>query len=173
MSKANTSQGPGTAGWGNTGNNRMEHIYKKVPKHIRIALGSLANITQGSVATVPPAFIPGNIVHPNTYLKNAETLLLKVKNLDDLMNTLQRLEYDTSLFGQDKLKPVEVTIDTAWGAAKRAYYPNGYVTVTYSNTAQNAINAFANAFANVSASPGFTSLPAGTKIIPTKVNLEI
>ena len=80
----------------------------------------------------------GERVHSNTYMENANTLISQITCIDDLMNVLHRLRWDTSLFGQDKLEPVTFTVDTVWGTGIQTLHANGSLEFAYANTANVA-----------------------------------
>ena len=107
------------------------------------------------------AYFVNNVVEPNTYLYHAETLLLQCETLDDLMNTLNRLQYDVSLYGHESLHSYEIVIDTAWGQATQIIDHTGEVTVNYSNTALDSMNAFYSNTSSNTTSPGVGSSPYG------------
>lgn len=151
----------------NTGNNRIDYIKSEYVRQNRpelaAAIDNLSILCQGYAAPdTGTAYFVNNVVEPNTYLYHAETLLLECETLDDLMTTLNRLQYDVSLYGHESLQSYEIVIDTAWGQATQIIDHTGEVTVNYSNTALDAMNVFyANTSSNTT-SPGIgSSAPSG------------
>jgi hypothetical protein len=57
----------------------------------------------------------GNRVHPETFIANAIELLSQAKSIEDLLSIFDRLRYDTTLFGLDKLEATEFKANTAYG----------------------------------------------------------
>lgn len=112
-------------------NSQMSQILKKLTPNMQTAVRNLSLLVQGLETTNGVAFFTGNVVHEDTYLKNAEELLSQVTSLDDLMYVMQRLQWDDSLFGHDKLEKVITEIETAWGTALQEVDYNGNIVVTY------------------------------------------
>ena len=113
------------------------------------------------VGTGGTGYFINNIVEPNVYFEKAESLLSECKTLDDLMTTLNRLQYDVALFGQEHLYNYEVVIDTAWGQAKQVLDITGELSVVYDANTWNVINSFANTITSNTGSPGVGSTPYG------------
>ena len=108
-----------------------------VPEEPDVPLEPELLLVQGLEANDGVAFFTGGVVHEETYLSNAEELLSQVQSLDDLMYVLQRLQWDSDLFGRDKLDKVETEIETAWGVALQQVTYDGEVYVTYQNPNTN------------------------------------
>lgn len=109
----------------------MAAILQALSPEMRIAVANLSRLVQGLETTDGVAFFTGNVVHEPTYLKNAEELLSQVTSIDDLMYVLQRLQWDTSLFGHDELTNVVTELETAWGVALQEVTYDGEIIVTY------------------------------------------
>lgn len=172
--------GPGNAGWGNVGNNRFDVILQKLPPHMRTALTNYSRLVQGvdnldviGSKTPEISYLTGDVVHPGTVLKNAEEMLSQVTNISDFMYVMRQLQSNTAYHGLDKLSNVTVTVDTAWGKAKKTMDKDGNITIRYSDAAKKEMANFSMAMANSSIASGFGSLPANTKMVLTKVGREI
>jgi|688.fasta_scaffold195417_2 hypothetical protein len=124
------------------------------------AIKSLTILIQGHETDNGVGFVTGNVVHYGIYLENAVELLSNVSTIDDVMSVLSRLQWDSSLHGQDALDVVEIQIENAWGVALQQVDVNGNIVVTYANA--NAQMAFANSMSNVSYGSGATSAPASS-----------
>ena len=147
----------------NTGNNRLEYIQSKAKPEIGVAIKNLSILTQGQeVGNNGTSLFVTNVVDPNTYFQNAENLLLECQTLDDLMVSLNRLQYDRSLYGQENLINYETTIDTAWGTAKQVVDITGEISILYDANTLNAINTFSNTISSNASSPGIGSMPFGS-----------
>lgn len=146
------------AGGGN--NSYMQNINNSLSPQMQTAVNSMSRLVQGLDTTNGIEFVTGGVVHEETYLNNSANLLSQVTTVDDLMNTMQRLQSDTTLFGQDKLQPVEYSIDTAHGAATQTVSYDGTVAVTYDANTMNNMNNWANVVSSNTASPGAGSAPA-------------
>lgn len=119
---------------------QMNTILNALTPEMRTAVNNLSLLMQGLEANDGVAFFTGNVVHEDTYLKNAEELLSQVQSIDDLMYVLQRLQWDTTLFGHDKLETVVTEIETAWGVALQEVTYDGEIIVTYQNPNEAAFN---------------------------------
>jgi len=106
--------------------------------NMKAAVNSLSVLLQGYEAEGGVAFMTGDVVHEDTYLGNAQQLLGQVTNLSDLMYVMNRLQWDESLRGTEKLSNVVNEIETAWGVALQEIDYNGNMIITYG--AQDANN---------------------------------
>ena len=123
------------------------------------AVNSLSILLQGYETGSGVAFMTGDVVHEDTYLQNAQDLLSQVSSLEELMYVLNRLQWDKSLFGQEKLQNVVTQIETAWGVALQEIDVNGNIVITYGSEAANLEMNFANTMTSNTSSPalGFFS----------------
>jgi hypothetical protein len=123
-----------------------------------LALNSLSNLIQGHETDNGVGYVTGGVVHYGIYLENAVDLLSQAQTLDDLMYVMSRLQWDTSIMGQDALDNVVVQIENAWGTALQEVDVNGTITVTYDTA--NAQSNFANSMSNTAYSSGASSAPS-------------
>lgn len=138
-----TEEGAGGAGYsGGLGNNIISgaeapsdtplyEIMDGLTPNMKAAVNSLSVLLQGYEASGGVAFMTGDVVHEDTYLGNAQQLLSQVTNLSDLMGVLNRLQWDESLRGTEKLSNVKNEISTAWGVALQEIDYNGNIVITY------------------------------------------
>jgi uncharacterized membrane protein YgcG len=155
--KLNVSQGIGSAGWGNTGNNIYKNIIKGLDPHMAAAFKNLPYLVQGIDTSQGVSYVYNDIVHPQTVMKNAANLMSQVKTVEDMMAVIQRLQSDKSLYGQDKLSNVTFIVETAYGPAKKILDFTGNVTIQYSNTAKNNMSNLVKLMTNTSASFSLSS----------------
>ena len=116
-------------------NTPLYTIMEGLSTPMKEAVNSLSVLLQGYSATGGVAFITGDVVHEDTYLENAQQLLSQVTSLEELMYVLNRLQWDKTLFGQEKLANVVNEIQTAWGVALQEIDVNGNIVVTYGSQA--------------------------------------
>ena len=128
-------------------------IMEGMTPQMRTAINSLSTLLQGYSATGGVAFITGGVVHEDTYLENAQQLLSQVTSLEEMMYVLNRLQWDKSLFGQEKLANVVTEIETAWGIALQEIDVNGNIVVTYGLEDANLEMEFANSMTSNTGSP--------------------
>lgn len=110
-----------------------QDIHDQLSPAMSAALNSLSTLIQGHETDNGVGYVTGGVVHYGIYLENAVQLLSQVHNMDDLMNVLSRLQWDTSIMGHEALDNVVVQIENAWGAALQEVDVNGTITVTYAN----------------------------------------
>ena len=130
--------------------------------NIQAAIRSLSNLVQGLEVNNGVAFFTGDVVHEETYLQHAETLLSQADTIDDVMGVLSRLQWDTSLFGREKLDNVVVQLETAFGVVLQEVDYNGNIMVQYDSEAQAALKAFDQLVSSNTGAPNIASAPAPT-----------
>jgi hypothetical protein len=148
------SSAPSIPGVTPAGNTYMQDIMSSLNPQMQTAVSSLSKLVQGLETDDGVEFVTGSVVHEETYLENSANLLSQVTTIDDLMNTMQRLQWDTELFGQDKLEPTEYVIDTAHGVAKQVVNYDGTIDVIYDANTMNNMNGWANVVTSPEQSPG-------------------
>jgi hypothetical protein len=132
----------------------LHTIMEGLTTPMKSAVNSLSVLLQGYQVNDGVAFMTGDVVHEDTYLQNAQELLGQVTSLSELMYVLNRLQWDTDLFGQDKIEPVINEIETAWGVALQKIDVNGNVLITYgTQEASNLEMEFANTMTSNTGSP--------------------
>jgi hypothetical protein len=137
----------------------LNDVKANLTPQMQDAVSSLSYLIQNYDVSNGVAFVTDNQVHEETYLKNAQDLLCQVTCIDDLMYVLQRLQWDNSLHGLDKLLNIEQEIETAWGTALQTVYANGHIHIEYSNTAANNLSTFANNLTDSNTSMGLGFSP--------------
>jgi hypothetical protein len=147
---------PGIAENGNT---HFENVLSSLSPNMFLAMNSMANLVQGMETSSGITFVTGGVVHEETYYRNAAELLSQVTTIDDLMYALQRLQWDTSLFGQENLEPQTYTINTAFGIVTQYVDYDGEITIDYDANVANAIEEWANTVNDANNSPGVGSSP--------------
>lgn len=133
------------------GQTPMDRIKKSVKPELYDAMISLSTLTQGAAEGDATSFVTVGRVHTPTYLAYAEELLSQVTTLEDLFTVLHRLQYDTTLFGQENLANTIITIDTAWGNANVYISFAGDIELMYANS--NTENTFVKNMTSPDSSP--------------------
>lgn len=156
MSMAQMFQGLANKGKSGSspGNTYIQDIMRGLNPQMQTAVNSLSKLVQGLETNDGVEFVTGSVVHEETYLENSANLLSQVTTISDLMNTMQRLQWDTELFGHDKLEPTEYVIDTAHGVAKQVVSYDGTIDVIYDANTMNNMNGWANVVTSPEQSPG-------------------
>ncbi len=142
------------AGLGPDGVSYMDEVLQTLEPHMQTAVKSLAKLVQGLETSNGVEFPTGGAVHYTIFMENAAGLLAQATTIDDLMIGMQRLQWDESLFGQDKLSPVVFEVDTAHGAAFQYMYYDGHIETVYTSNTMNSMNAWANTITSPTTSPG-------------------
>jgi len=123
----------------------FERVLHKVPENMRNAMTSMATLIQGTEGGGSLGSYPTSArVHSETFLGNAEDLLGQVRTVDDMMIALHQLQWDESLFGLDKLQPIQLVIDTTYGQAQQYVYANGLIDILHTPESMNLQNSFSN-----------------------------
>jgi hypothetical protein len=151
---------PATGGGSPSSNTYMQDIMGSVNPQMRTAINSMSKLVQGLDTGDGTEYVTGSVVHEETFLENSANLLSQVTTISDLMQVMQRLQWDTSLFGHDKLEPTEYVIDTAHGTAKQTVSFDGTINVTYDANTMNNMNGWSNVISSPEQSPGAGSSPA-------------
>jgi len=161
-----TEDGAGGAGYsGGLGNNIISavdapsntplyEVMDGLTPNMKAAVNSLSVLLQGYETEGGVAFMTGDVVHEDTYLGNAQQLLGQVTNLSDLMYVMNRLQWDESLRGTEKLQNVKNEISTAWGVALQEIDYNGNMIITYGAEDANNEIQFTNDMTSNTGSPG-------------------
>lgn len=107
------------------------------------AFDSMSNLITQVEVTSSYGFATAGRVDPTTFLRNATNLLQSVQSVGDLVDNLNRLTTDESLFGTENLEPVKIKTVTPYGTASCTVDANGNVQATI-NIASISANANAN-----------------------------
>ena len=153
-SMPNSGVNPGIAPNGNT---HFDNVMSVLPDNMQRALRSTSNLVQGLETNEGITFVTGGVVHEPTYYANAAELLSQITSIDDMMYVLQRLQWDTSLFGQEFLEGQTYTLNTAFGVITQYIDFNGDITVDYDANVANAIAEWDNTLSDANNSPGIGS----------------
>lgn len=145
------------AGVGADGVTYMDEILQTLEPHMQDAVKSLAKLVQGLETQDGVEFPTGGAVHYTIFMENAAGIIAQATSIDDLMISMQRLQWDESLFGQDKLAPIEFEVDTAHGSAMQYMYYDGHIETVYTGNTMNNMNAWANTISSPDYSPGVGS----------------
>lgn len=145
-------------------NTPLYTIMEGMTPNMKAAINSLSTLLQGYSVNDGVAFMTGDVVHEDTYLQNAQELLSNVTSLEEMMYVLNRLQWDKSLHGQEKLANVVNEIETAWGIALQEIDVNGNIVVTYGLEDANVEMEFANNMTSNTSSPALGFMPSDVDI---------
>jgi hypothetical protein len=127
----------------------------KMDPGMKMSLQSMSLLTSSIETGVGGDFTSGDRVDPQTYLMNAADLLKQCKGVGDLVECMRQLQYDDSLFGQDKLADITIEIDTPFGfKMPMKISPSGNITQNIPEPLKKAIGAFQSLMSSASGFPG-------------------
>lgn len=132
----------------------MKKITGNMPRETAMAFQSMSMLTQSVESREGAGFSTAGRCDEGTYMDNAEKLLRQVTNLSDLVVSMQRLQNDTKLFGQDKLKPYTNNISTPFGNVSQSIDFNGNMTTNVPDVVKKAVDIFAKQMTSASGFPG-------------------
>jgi hypothetical protein len=119
-------------------------MYSSMSPQTILAFNSMSYLLQSVEQKEGAGFMTGTRVNQDIYVANAIGLLGQATGVGGLVNTFQRLQYDTSLFGLGSLNPVITPMTTAAGTVYRSFSPSGQM-MTYAPPAVVAATAVASA----------------------------
>ena len=107
-----------------------DELLSSLPPELAQGMQSMFNLMQSMEVSEGGGFATAGKVDPTTYLNNAVSLLKGNQSLGEVISNMQRLQYDTSLFGLDKLASTPFTIPTAFGDISMSLSATGAVQIT-------------------------------------------
>lgn len=119
-----------------------DELLSSLSPNLAQGVQSMFNLIQTIEVNESGGFNTLGKVDPTTYLNNAVSLLKGNKSLGEVISNMQRLQYDTSLFGLDKLGSASFDIPTAFGIMKMSVSPTGEIVNEMPDIMQKAIQAF-------------------------------
>jgi len=132
-----------------------KELLSKLSPDMRKTLRSMSLLTQSIETGVGGGFMSGGKVDPSTYLQKSAGLLGQCKGVGDMVSCMQQIQYDTSLFGQDKLPSITMLIDTPFGIPlPLSISPSGLITQNIPAPLKAVIDLFSGAMANGASFPG-------------------
>ena len=131
-----------------------DELLSSLPPELAQGMQSMFNLMQSMEVSEGGGFATAGKVDPTTYLNNAVSLLKGNQSLGEVISNMQRLQYDTSLFGLDKLASTPFTIPTAFGDISMSLSATGAVQITTPEAVQKAIDAFGSLMSSGAGFPG-------------------
>lgn len=120
----------------------LDEMLSSMPIEIAQGTQSMFNLMQSMQINESGGFNTMGKVDPTTFLTNATNLLKGNQSLGEVVENVKRLQYDTSLFGLDKLGSASFDIPTAFGVIKMSLSPTGQMINETPEPVQKAIEAF-------------------------------
>lgn len=122
----------------------LNQITAKLGPEVADALSSMSNLITTVELTSSYGFSVGGRVDPTTFLQNAVNILSAAQNIGDLVDAMNRLTNDESVRGTEKLAPVKIKVNGAFGGSSVTVDANGKVKATINLAALTANTSNAN-----------------------------
>jgi hypothetical protein len=135
-----------------------DELLSSLPPELAQGMQSMFTLMQSMEVSEGGGFATSGKVDPATYLANAVSILKGNQSLGEIITNIQRLQYDTSLFGLDKLAATPFTIPTAFGDITMNLSATGAIQMVTPEPVQKAIEAFSGL---MSAGAGFPGASLG------------
>lgn len=120
----------------------LDEMLSSMPVEIAQGTQSMFNLMQSMEINESGGFNTMGKVDPTSFLNNAVGLLKGNQSLGEVIENVKRLQYDTSLFGLDKLGSASFDIPTAFGITKMLLSPTGEIINETPEVVQKAMQAF-------------------------------
>lgn len=105
----------------------MRSITSSMPRDVAYGMSSMANLIQNVETSEGGGFTTNNRVDEATYMENSEKILKQCVTFSDVVTCMQRLQYDESLYGRDKLQSSTFVANTAFGPVTKTLSPDGSI----------------------------------------------
>jgi hypothetical protein len=132
----------------------LDELLSSLPPELAQGMQNMFNLMQTMEVSEGGGFATAGKVDSTTYLANAVSLLKGNQSLGEVISNLQRLQYDTSLFGLDKLASTPFTIPTAFGNITMNLSATGAIQIETPEAVQKAIDAFSGLMSSGAGFPG-------------------
>jgi hypothetical protein len=119
-----------------------DELLSSLAPELAMGMQNTFNLMQSMEINEGGGFSTMGKVDPTTYLANAVNLLKGNQSLGEVISNLQRLQFDSSLFGLDKLASAVFDVPTAFGVMKMSVSPTGEIVNETPDVMQKAIQAF-------------------------------
>lgn len=132
-----------------------DELFKNIPPEIGLALNSMTNLMQSMEIVEAGGFNTATKVNPDDFFNNAANLLSNARDIYGMVSTFQRLQYDTSLFGLDKLPPVDFVMSGGpFGDIPMQIDALGNITSLVPEPVQKLADAFSSLMSDGAGFPG-------------------
>ena len=132
----------------------LDELLSSVSPELAQGIQNMFSLMQSMEINESGGFSTMGKVDPTTYLANAVNLLKGNQSLGEVIENIKRLQFDTSLFGQDKLGSASFTVPTAFGAITMSVSPTGEIVNQLPDVVQKSIQAFSTLMSSGAGFPG-------------------
>jgi len=142
-------------------NRTLKNITANMSRETAYGLQSMVNLIQNVESSESGGFTTNNKVDEATFVENSEKLLKQCTNFSDVVYSMQRLQYDESLYGRDKLKDSTFKVMTSFGEITKTISPDGSIS-NGNDDATKAVMKLAASF--LSSAGGFPGVNPGENL---------
>lgn len=133
----------------------LKELMKNLPPEMAGALNVISNLMQSIEIKESGGFSTATKINPDVFFVNAVNLLVESKTVYDLIGTLQRLQYDTTLYGLDSLPSISITLTgSPFGDIPVSVDAFGNITNQLPEPVKLLISTFSSLMSNGSQFPG-------------------
>lgn len=126
-----------------------DELFKALPNDVGEQLESIMGLVRSYSTAGAGGSSAGKKVNPEVFFVKAVEILKTVKNSDDIIQALQKIDSDDSITGMDLLEPIISKIQTPFGELEQIISPLGDITTIKSEAMQAAEKAFGTALGGV------------------------
>lgn len=132
-----------------------DELFKNVPPEIANAINAVSGLMQTIEISETGAFNTATKINPDVYFSNAANLLSNARDIAGIVGAFQTMQTDTSLFGLDKLAPVNLMMTGGpFGDIPMQIDALGNISSLVPDAAQQLIDAFSSLMSNGAQFPG-------------------
>lgn len=124
-------------------------LFKSLPNGVGEQLESIMGLVRSYSPLAAGGSSAGKRINPDVFFAKAVDILKNVKNSDDIIQALQKIDSDDSITGMDVLESVINNIQTPFGELQQKISPLGDITTIKSDAMQAAERAFSSALGSV------------------------
>jgi len=128
-----------------------DELFKQLPAGVGAQLENVMGLVRSYSPSSGGGSSAGKRVNPDVFFANAVNILKDVKNSNDIIQALQKIDSDDSITGMELLDSVTNIIQTPFGALSQTISPEGVVTTLKSQAMQEAEKAFGSLLGQVQA----------------------
>jgi hypothetical protein len=128
-----------------------DELFKQLPAGVGAQLENVMGLVRSYSPSSGGGSSAGKRVNPDVFFVNAVNILKDVKNSNDIIQALQKIDSDDSITGMELLDSVTNIIQTPFGALSQTISPEGVVTTLKSQAMQEAEKAFGSLLGQVQA----------------------
>jgi hypothetical protein len=134
-----------------------DELFKQLPAGVGDQLENIMGLVRSYSSSSGGGSTAGKRVNPDVFFANAVNILKDVKDSNDIIQALQRIDSDDSITGMELLDSVTNIIQTPFGTLNQTISPEGVVSTVKSKAMQEAEKAFGSLLGQVQALQSISS----------------